>query len=106
VEKGPIKRRPAWSLSGQQKNLSGLGGLKRQVLCSFLLVTQNIFFFIFKKAADGLIKFRMGNPVIGPGQFRFKAALNFMFTLSAGIKTLQAFLNTVFAALVIAGFKM
>ncbi len=53
-----------------------------------------------------MTKIGVANPVIGPGQDGFKAALNFMLTLRPGIKTLKSFFDTVINALVVAGFEV
>ena len=69
-------------------------------------VVINMRLFIFYEVRNRLRKIRLFNPVQAPGYHGFETTLNFVFTLSAGIKAFEAMLDAIIYALVVAGFKM
>src|SRR5690554_5838210 len=69
------------------------------------VVLQMLGFFCHE-ARNGFLELRVGNPVLAPGGYRFKSALDLVFALRARIEALVAMLDAVVDALVVAGFKM
>ena len=70
------------------------------------LVTLNVTLLLSQELTDRFTKLRIGYPVTRPGPGGQKPATQFMFTLCAGVETLQVFGDAVVDALVVAAFKV
>ena len=72
----------------------------------FVAVGVNMRGFFTDKAPDRILKAGVCEPVQAVSEHGFKPAADFVFTLSSGVKPLQALFNAELYALIVTGFKV
>lgn len=84
----------------------GTGGFEGEEGLGFFDVGVDVGVFLIEEILDGVGEDRVSDVVVGGGFDRFKAALDFVFPLSAGVEVLEVVGDGVVDALIVAGFKV